>query len=135
MPSIALGDDLRLADHELVALAPHHLNQDGELQFAAAKYFERVGGASVLDPQRNVGEQFFFKALAEISRGDVGAVFSGERRSVHGEEHGDGRLVNGDVGQWRGIFDIGDSLADGDALHAGNGDDVAEFGLGNVDHA
>ena len=35
-----LGDDLRLADHKFVAFAAHHLNQDGELQFAAAHDLE-----------------------------------------------------------------------------------------------
>ena len=34
--SVVLGDNLRLADHQLVAFAPHHLNQNRELQFAAA---------------------------------------------------------------------------------------------------
>ena len=33
----ALGDDLGLADHEFVAFAAHHLDQDGKLQFAAAR--------------------------------------------------------------------------------------------------
>ncbi len=56
----------------------------------------------------------------------------GERRSVHGELHGDGRLIDGDVRQRRRIFDVGDGLADGDAFHAGHRDDVAEFGLGDV---
>src|SRR5271155_530128 len=37
---IALGDNLRLADHELVALATHHLDQNGELQLAAPKNLE-----------------------------------------------------------------------------------------------
>ena len=56
---IAPGDDLGLADHELVAFAAHHFNQDGELELAAAEDLERVGGAGVFDVQRDVGEQLF----------------------------------------------------------------------------
>ena len=132
MPSIALGDDLRLADHEFVTFAPHHLDQNGKLQFAAAQHLERIGGAGVFDAQRNVGQQLFFQALAQIARGDVGAVLARERRGVHREQHGDGRLVDGDVRQRRRILGVGNGLADGDAFDARDGDDVAEFGFGDV---
>ena len=121
----SLGDDLGLADHQFVAFTAHHFNQDGKLQFSAAQDFERVGRAGVLDAQRDVGEQLLLEALAQVARRDVGAVFSREWRGVHGEEHGDGRLVDGDVRQRRGILDVGDGLADRDAFHARDRDDVA----------
>ncbi len=35
-----LGHDFRLADHQLVTFAPHHLDQDGKLQFSASQNFE-----------------------------------------------------------------------------------------------
>ena len=88
--------------------------------------------AGILDAERNVGEQFFLQPLAQVARGDVGAFASGERRGVHGELHGDGGLVDGDVRQRRGIFGVGDGLADGDAFDAGDGHDIAEFGFGDV---
>src|ERR1700685_4351442 len=47
-----LGDNLRLAHHELVALATHHFNGDRKLKFAAPEYFERVGRAHLLHAQR-----------------------------------------------------------------------------------
>ena len=47
----ALGDDLRLAHHQFVAFATHHLDQDGELQFAAAQHLERIRRAGVFHAQ------------------------------------------------------------------------------------
>ena len=96
------------------------------------EHLEGIGGAGVFDAQRNVGEQFFFEALAQVARGDVLALLARERGSVDGEQHGDGGLVDRDVGQRRGILGFGDGLADGDAFHAGDGDDVAQFGFRDV---
>jgi len=38
-----LRDDLGVAELQLVALAPHRLDQDRQLQLAAAQHDERVG--------------------------------------------------------------------------------------------
>ena len=45
------GDDLRLADGQLEALAPHHLDQDGELQLTAALDLPGVGTLGRSDPK------------------------------------------------------------------------------------
>ncbi len=124
----ALGDNLRLADRELVAFAAHHLDEDGQLQLAASHDAEGVGAVGVFHAQRNVGEQLFLQTIAQIARGDVLAFSAGEGRGVDHELYGDGRLVDGDDGQRRGIFDIGDGLADVDALNPGHGDNVAQLG-------
>src|SRR5262249_58352252 len=49
LATILLGDDLRLAYLELEALAPHHLDQDRELELAASRYAEGVGGIRFVD--------------------------------------------------------------------------------------
>ena len=49
----------------------------------------------------------------------------GEGRRVDGERHGDGGLVDVDGRQRLGRFGVGHGLADGDAFHAGDGQDVA----------
>ena len=67
---MVLGQDLRLADHQFVAFAAHHLDQDGELQFAAAHHLEGVGAARFLHADRDVGEQFLVQPVAQIARGD-----------------------------------------------------------------
>ena len=48
------------------------------------------------------------------------------------ELHGDGGLVDEDVGQRIGSLVAGDGLADGDAGDAGYGDDIAQFGFRDV---
>ena len=50
------GDDLRLAHGELEALAPHHLDQDRELQLAAALHLPRVGTLGVEHADRDVAD-------------------------------------------------------------------------------
>ncbi len=74
----ALGDDLGLANHQFVTFAAHHLDKDGELQLSASQHFEGIGSARIFDAQRDVGQQFFFEALAKIARGHVLSVFSRE---------------------------------------------------------
>ena len=59
-----LGDDFGARDHELEAFAAHHLDEDGELQLAAAEDLEGVGRAGVFDADGDVGEQLFVEALA-----------------------------------------------------------------------
>src|SRR5207302_6076910 len=57
----ALGDDLRLADHKLEALAPHGLDENGELKLAASHNLERVRVSGFFHAQRNVGEQLLLQ--------------------------------------------------------------------------
>ena len=56
-PSIVAHHDARPRYRELVAFAAHVLDQDGEVQLAAARHQERVGVAGVLDAQRHVRQQ------------------------------------------------------------------------------
>ncbi len=63
-PSIILVDHARPAHGQLVAFAAHVLEQDGQVQFAAAGDAEHVGVLGVLDAQRDVGLQFALQALA-----------------------------------------------------------------------
>jgi hypothetical protein len=116
--------DLRLAHHQLIVFAPHHLDQDGQLQLAAPHHLERIV-AQFLHPDGNVGQQFLVEPLAQIAGGHVGALPAGERRRVDGERHGDGGLVDLHLGQRAGILGAGDGFADGDAFHAGDGQKVA----------
>jgi hypothetical protein len=67
LPSIGLGDDLRLAHRQLVTFAAHHFDQDGELQFAAAHHLEGVV-AQFLHADGDVGEQFLVEPVAQIAR-------------------------------------------------------------------
>ena len=51
-----LGDDLGPADLQLVALAPHRLDQHGQLQLAPAGHLDDVGRVGVLEADRDVAE-------------------------------------------------------------------------------
>ena len=51
--------DFRLADHQLVAFAAHRLDQDRELQFAAAEHAKRIGGPGVFHAQRTLVSSSF----------------------------------------------------------------------------
>ena len=57
------------------------------------------------------------------------AFAAGEGRGVDGEHHRDGRLVDLDLRQRLRGFGVGDGFADGDAFHAGDGQDVARAGV------
>ena len=128
-----LGDDLRPAGHQLEAFAAHHFDQNCKLQFAAAQHLEAVGRSGFFHANRDVGEQLFFQALAQVAAGDVLAFAAGKRRSVHAELNGDGRLVDDDERQRRRVLDAGDGFADGDAFNAGHGHNVAHRGFLGLD--
>src|ERR1035441_4753318 len=116
--------DLGLAHGQFVAFAPHHLDEDGELQFAAAHHLEGVV-PQFLDADGNVGQQFLVEPLAQVARRHPLALAAGERRGVDGERHGDGGLVDLDGRQRIGSFRAGDGLSDRNAFDAGDGQDIA----------
>ena len=95
------------------------------MQFAAAEHAKGVGGVGVFDADGDVGEQFSLQARAQVAGGDLLAFAAGEWRGVHGENHGQRGLVDGERIERRGIFAIGDAFADLNAFDAGDGDDIA----------
>ena len=80
LPSISLLDDVRLADCHLEALAAHHLDEDRELQLAAALDLEGVRAVGRHDAQRNVADQLLAQPVLDLARGDLVALLAG-----HGE--------------------------------------------------
>src|SRR6185503_526039 len=74
----SFGDDFRLTDHQLIALAAHHLEQNGELQFAASHDFERVRASPIFNPKRHIRQKFFLQTVTEIARGHELYFFAGE---------------------------------------------------------
>jgi hypothetical protein len=122
-----------LPTDQLVALAAHHLDEDGELQLAAAGHAEGVGAVGGLDADGDVGQQLAPEPLAELARGDVlpsrpaiGEVLTEKIMAIVGSSIWI-------AGSGRGPLAIADRLADGDLLEAGDGDDVAGTGLGDLD--
>ena len=62
-----LGHDLRLAHHQLVALSAHRFDEDGEVELASAHDLEGVGAVGFFHTQRDVGEDLFLEALAQVA--------------------------------------------------------------------
>src|ERR1700736_2221947 len=127
------GQDLGLSYRQLETLTAHHLNQNGELEFAAPHYLERVGATRFLYPDRYVCQQLLIEAVAKIARGDVLALSAGERRGVDRERHRDGRLVDLDVWQRLRILRARYGLADGYALNPCDCKDVTGMTDGFID--
>ena len=72
MGSSVLPSSLRvmisgLPDLDLVALAAHHLDEDGELELAAPRDAEGVGRVGLLDPDGHVACASPSEPLAELA--------------------------------------------------------------------
>ena len=65
------GQHLRLAGGQLEALAAHQLEQDDELQLAAAVDLPGVGALGVVDADRDVADQLLVEAVADLARGQL----------------------------------------------------------------
>ena len=122
-------DNLRLADGELVALAAHRLDEDGQVQLAATRYDPLAGNVGVRHPQGHVLLQFADQTVADLAVGDVLALAPGEGAGVDRKGHAHRRLFDLDRRQGSRVVDVGDGVPDADALDAGDGDDAA-----GVDH-
>ena len=116
---------------ELEALAAHGLDQDRELQFAAAGDVERILVGGFLDLERDVAFRFLKQAVADHAARHLVALGAGERAIVDDEGHGHGRRIDG-LGLDRNVV-LGRREGVGHrALHeARDGDDVA--GLADLD--
>ena len=119
------GDDLRLAHLQLVALAPHRLDQHGELELAPAGDLEHVGLAGVVDLDGDVAQHLAGQAVAEVAAGDVLADLAGQRRRVDAERHAQHGLVDGEAGERVGVGRVGERVADLDLGEAGQHEQVA----------
>ena len=65
-----LGDDVGARHLQLEAFAAHHLDQDRELQLAAAEHLHLLGRFGRLDPDRDVAEQLALETILDLTRGD-----------------------------------------------------------------
>src|SRR5690606_29510191 len=132
LPALLAHDHLGPADAELVALAPHALDEDREVQLAAPRDAVALA-AQRLDAQRDVREELALQAVGEVAARNVRALAPGERARVGAERDGDGRLVDLRRRQRLDRVGGGDGVADVDGLEAGYHDDVARLGALRLD--
>ena len=134
MDAVDVADDhLGLADGELEALAAHQLDEDRELQLAAALDLPLVRALGVLHADRDVADRLGRQAVLDLAGGELVAVLAGQRREVDADGHRDRRLVDGDHRQRARIVGVGQRLADRHVRQPGDGDDLARPGLGGID--
>ena len=113
-------DDLCLADCELVALAAHRLNQNGEMQLATTGYLECIGVFRILDAQADIGIQLAEETLTQMTGGDEFTFLTGKRAVIDDEIHRDRRL--GDLLEWNRLRSVNrtDRISDMQIRDTGN---------------
>jgi hypothetical protein len=79
---------------QLVAFTAHVFQQDGQVQFAAARDFEDRIVAGFGHAQRHVRLQLAVQTLAQLAAGHELAFAAGQRRRVDAEVHRQRRLVH-----------------------------------------
>ncbi len=124
-----LVDDLRARHAELEALAAHHLDEDRQLQLAAAGDDVAVGLGVVGDLQRDVALGLLHQAGADDAGGDLVALGAGERGIVDEERHRQRRRVDRLRLQRLAHGRLAQRVGDVEFLEPGDGDDVAGLGL------
>ena len=127
------GHDLRLADRELEALAPHQLDQHRELELAAALHLPGVRPLGRKHAQRDVADQLRVEPALDLARRQPRALEAGERRGVDADRHRERRLVDLLDRQRPRIVEVGERLADRHLGNAGDRDDVARPRLRRLD--
>src|SRR6476661_3525682 len=129
LPVDLAGDDLRLADGQLVALAAHLLDEDGERELTTALDLPGVRTLGVEDAQRHVADELLVEAVLDHAGRDLRAADLADHRArVGADGHRDRGLVDRDERQRDRVLGVGERLADGDLGDAGDGDDVTGAG-------
>ena len=124
-----LGDDLRLADGELEALAAHLLHQDRQGELATALDLPGIGALGGQNLQGHVADELAVEAVLDLAGRDLGALdAAGHGRGVDADGHGDGRVVHRDEREGTRVLEVDEGLADHDVFDAGDGDDVTGGG-------
>jgi ABC-type multidrug transport system ATPase subunit len=102
-----LQQPVRGGARQLHALAAHLLDEDGEMQLAAARDLDAVGAAEVFDAQRDVDAQLALETVLDLAQGHGAAVLAGERAVVDEEEHAHRGLFDLERRQRRGRLESG----------------------------
>src|SRR4029077_14159777 len=87
-------EDLGSRRGQLEALAPHLLDEDGQLELATAADLEGLTRVGRTDLDRDVAEDLLLEPGLDLAAGDVLALAACERRGVDPERHPQGRGVH-----------------------------------------
>ena len=122
---VGAGEDFGAADGELKTFAAHLLDEDAELEFAAAGDFKSVGFVGDGDVDGDIAFGFGHQAFADLAGGDFFALAAGQRSVVDPKRHGEGWRVDGGGGQRPGQVGGADGLRHRGVGKASHRDDVA----------
>src|SRR6266446_1504638 len=135
-----MKNDLGSRDHHFVALAPHLLDQDGDLHLATSMNFKCPRRFRVVDLKRNVPPGFPNEPIANMSRRHKFPLASGKRRIVHQDAHSNRWRIDIDKLKRRALFSIGQRFTDISVFKSGQahnfasarflGFDLFETGMG-----
>ena len=126
---IILINDFRFADRELIAFPAHGLDQDGQMQLAAAGDLEALGRVRVFDTQGNIRIQLPVQAVTQVPAGDIFSFLACQRGIVDIKGHGDGGLGNLLEGDRHRVLGRTDGITDMQVGNTGNGNDGTDAGL------
>ena len=89
------SDNVRLGDLELVTLATHILEQDGDVELTAAGHTEHFCTPEI-DLETDIDLKLFLKAVANLAAGDVLPFFPRKGRIIDKEIKRNSRFVHRD---------------------------------------
>src|SRR3954467_10241877 len=121
--------DARTANRQFVAFAAHVFQQDGEMQFAAARYDKRVRIGGKFDLEGDIRLQLAFQALTNLPAGDILTVAAGQWRGIDQKVHGQCWLVHLQQRERFRIRWIGQRNADPYFFDAVDQYDIARLGF------
>src|SRR6266581_3699246 len=126
---VPMKNDLGSRDHHFVALAPHLLDQDGDLHIAASMDFKCPRRFRVVELKRNVTAGFSDEPIANMSRRHKFPLASGKRRIVYQNAHSNRRWIDIHKLKRGALFSIGQCFTDISVFKSGQAHDFASAGL------
>src|SRR5690606_26211928 len=112
-----------------IAFTTHVLDQNGQVQLTATAHFKHGIVVGFVHTQSHVGLQFAVQTIAQLTAGHELAFTAGQRRGVHHEIHGQGRLVNAQQRQRFLVSRIGYRATNAQLFNTVDQHDVAGFGF------
>src|SRR5207244_8636973 len=122
---VPMKNDLGSRDHHFVALAPHLLDQDGDLHLATSMNFKCPRRLRVVELKRNVTAGFPDEPIANMSRRHEFRLASGKRGIIHQNAHSNRRRIDIDKLKRRALFSVGQCFTDISVFKSGQAHDFA----------